>query len=166
MKTTAEVAALLHELMLRDLLASEVYHVHAVLLGDWGLGRLAEHFEHESLHERQHASLQLERLTYLDVPIDLSKRPQHARVGSSAKEILEQSLTMELGVAEKLRKLCAAAIHTDDGTRKLALKLLEETENDHILWLEQQLTLIEQMGEENYLAQMSKGGDESSAASA
>ncbi len=156
MKTTPEVAELLHDLMLRDLLASEVYHVQAVLLRDMGLLRLAEHFEHESLHERQHADMQLERLTFLEVPIDLSKRPQHVPMGKTAKSFMEGSLQMELTVAAKLGELCRAAKGEDEGTYLLAQRLLEETETDHILWLEQQLTLIEQVGEENYLSQMSK----------
>lgn len=164
MKTTPEVGDLLHELMLYDLLASEVYHVHAVLMRDWGYERLADHFEHESLHERQHADKQLERLTYLEVPIDLSKRPQHVPLGKTPKKLFEDALNMELSVAEKLRKLCQLAIHVDDGTRVLALELLDETERDHILWLEQQLTLIEQVGEETYLAQMIHGDDEAQSA--
>lgn len=154
MKTTPEVAELLHDLMLRDLLASEVYLVQAALLRDQGLLRLAAHFEHESLHERQHAGWQLERLTYLEVPIDLSKRPQHGALGSGAKAFIEGSLQMELGVADTLRKLCKAAMGVDEGTYLLAQRLLEETESDHIFWLEQQLTLIAQIGEANYLAQM------------
>jgi len=159
MKTTPEVAELLHDLMLRDLLASEVYHVQAVLLRDQGFMRLADHFEHESLHERQHADMQLDRLTFLGVPIDLSKRPPHQALGSTAKDFIEGSLKLEMGVADRLRALCQAAMTVDEGTYLLAQRLLEETESDHILWLEQQLTLIEQVGEQNYLAQMTKPAD-------
>ncbi len=159
MKTTPEVADRLHELMLHDLMASEVYHVVAVVLRDQGLLRLAAQFEHESLHERQHADWQLERLTYLEVPIDLSKRPQHVPIGDTAKAFLEGSLKMEMGVAEKLRDLCKAAMTIDEGTYILAQRLLEETESDHIFWLEQQLSLIEQVGEQNYLAQMTQPAD-------
>lgn len=145
--------------MLLDLLASEVYHVQAVLLRDQGLLRLAAHFDAESLHERQHADWQLERLCFLGVPIDLSKRPQHAPLGATAKDFIEGSLKMERSVADKLRQLCKASIHGDEGTYLLAQRLLEETESDHILWLEQQLTLIEQVGEKNYLAQMLRVAD-------
>jgi len=163
MKTTPEVAELLHDLMLRDLLASEVYHVQAVLLRDQGVLRLAAHFEGESLHEREHADWQLERLTYLGVPIDLSKRPAHVALGTSAKAFMEGSLKMELEVAEKLRQLCKAAATVDEGTYQLAQRLLEETETDHIFWLEQQLSLIEQVGEENYLAQMVHAAEDAGA---
>lgn len=158
-KTTPEVAKRLHELMLHDLLAAELYQVQAIVLRDWGFVRLADHFEHESLHEREHARWQLERLTYLEVPIDLSKRPAQGALGETPKQMLETSMSMELDVARKLRKLCTAATGVDEGTRTLAEKLLEETENDHILWLEQQLTLIEQVGLKHYLAQMSRPDD-------
>ncbi|MEN0065441.1 MAG: ferritin-like domain-containing protein [Myxococcota bacterium] len=158
MKTTQEVAELAHELMLEDLVASETYLVYAMLIRDWGYAALAAHFEHESLHERQHATLQLERLTYLDVPIDLSRRPASPPTPESPRACLEASLEMEVRVAEKLRELCVRCVASkDEGTRQLAETLLVETEMDHILWLEQQLRMIGQLGEAQYLAQMIHG---------
>lgn len=154
MKTTPEVAELLHELMLYDLVASEVYHVQSVLLADWGYDELAAHFEHESLHEREHADRQLERLAYLGVEIDLSKRPTGAKVGNTPRACIEESLRMEMSVAAKLRELCARCTNHDEGTRLLAEELLEETETDHIWWLEQQLGHMDRIGEQKYLAEM------------
>ncbi len=161
MKTTAEVARLALELALDDLVASETYLVYGMLLRDWGYDALADHFEHESLHERQHAKLQLERLTYLEVPVDLSRRPTPPPTPTSPRACLEASLAMEIRVAEKLGELCRRAASTDEGTRRLAETLLVETEMDHILWLKQQLTMIEQVGEGTYLAQMIRGSGSS-----
>lgn len=153
-KTSPEVAELAHELMLYDLVASETYLVYSMLLRDWGYGLLADHFEHESLHERQHATMQLERLTYLEVPIDLSKRPAAPPTPQTPRACLETSLAMEVEVAEKLGELCTRARSVDEGTRSLAERLLVETEMDHILWLKQQLGKMEQLGEAIYLAEM------------
>jgi bacterioferritin len=36
-------------------------------------------------------------------------------------------------------------------TRQELMVLLEETENDHAHWLEQQLRLIDMVGEQNYI---------------
>jgi len=154
MKTTAEIAQLAHELMLDDLVASETYLLYARLFRDWGYASLAERFEHESLHEREHASMQIERLTYLDVPIDLSRRPAPPPTPSTPRGCLEASLAMEESVAERLRELCARCESHDEGTRQLAERLLVETEMDHILWLEQQLGHMERVGEARYLAEM------------
>jgi bacterioferritin len=153
MKTTAAVAERLHELMLYDLLASEVYFIQAALFRNWGYSRLAEHLAHEAEHERLHAKKQLDRLLYLGVPVELGKRPT-ASVGGSPRECLSVGLEMERAVAAKLNQLCAACREGNDaGTRTLADELLEETEMDHILWLETQLRLIEQLGEQRYLAE-------------
>lgn len=153
-KTTPEVAELAHELMLEDLIASETYLLYAVMMRDWGYDKLADHFEHESQHERQHATWQLDRLAYLEVPIDLTRRPTPPPTPTSAKGCLETSLAMENGVAEKLRRLCALSAPHDGGTHRLAERLLVETETDHILWLKQQLGHIERVGEAVYLAEM------------
>jgi bacterioferritin len=45
----------------------------------------------------------------------------------------------------------------DNGTAELLEDLLEDTE-EHAHWLESQLTLVEQVGLENYLAEQLKGG--------
>ena len=42
----------------------------------------------------------------------------------------------------------------DNGTRTRLQPLLTDTESDHILWLETQLRLIDQLGEKAYLAEM------------
>ncbi|MEM6930092.1 MAG: ferritin-like domain-containing protein [Myxococcota bacterium] len=157
MKTTPEIAKLAHELMLDDLGASETYLVYALLLRDWGYDSLADHFDHESQHERLHATMQIERLTYLEVPIDLSLRPASPPTPTKPRDCFEHSLEMEVRVAAKLRDLCALCEGHDEGTRALAEKLLVETEMDHILWLRQQLGQIERIGEGNYLGQMIRG---------
>lgn len=46
------------------------------------------------------------------------------------------------------------ALATDFSLQTEALtQLLRETEDDHILWLEQQLSLIEKVGLKNYLSE-------------
>ena len=41
----------------------------------------------------------------------------------------------------------------DNGTREMLAPLLEDTEGDHILWLQTQINLIDQGGVDNYLQQ-------------
>ncbi|MCH2108820.1 MAG: bacterioferritin, partial [Polyangiaceae bacterium] len=77
-----------------------------------------------------------------------------AQVGSSPVECLKVGLEMETLVSKKLNQLIALCTKANDaGTRTLGDKLLYDTEMDHILWLEQQLGMIEKVGEENYLVE-------------
>jgi bacterioferritin len=68
--------------------------------------------------------------------------------------MLENDLRYEYEVATKLNEgiaVCVAA--GDNASRALLEDLPTETENDHILWLEAQVFLIEDLGLQNYLAQ-------------
>jgi bacterioferritin len=139
--------------MLFDMIASEVYLVQAALFRDWGYNTIAEHLQHEADHERLHTQMQIDRLLYLGAKIDLNQKPI-ARTGDSPLSCLEIGLEMETLVAQKLNELialCNAA--ADSGTRSLGDELLHDTEMDHILWLETQLRLIKQVGENRYLAE-------------
>ncbi len=152
-KSTPEVLSALHELMLYDMVASEVYLVQAALFRDWGYQTIADHLQHEADHERLHTQKQIDRLLYLGATIDLNQKPE-AKAGSTPVECFEIGLQMETLVAKKLNQLialCNAA--ADAGTRTLGDELLLDTEMDHILWLETQLRLISQVGEARYLAE-------------
>ena len=152
-KTSSEVLVALHELMLLDMVASEVYLVQAALFRDWGFNTVAEHLQHEADHERLHTQMQIDRLLYLGATIDLNQKPV-ARTGDSPITCFEIGLEMETLVAKKLNQLIALCNEAADaGTRKLGDELLHDTEMDHILWLETQLRLIKQVGEGRYLAE-------------
>ncbi len=152
-KTSSEVLGALHELMLFDMIASEVYLVQAALFRDWGYNIIADHLQHEADHERLHTKMQIDRLLYLGGTIDLNQKPA-ARTGDSPVSCLEIGLEMETLVAKKLNELIALCNSAADaGTRTLGDELLHDTEMDHILWLETQLRLIKQVGEARYLAE-------------
>ena len=48
--------------------------------------------------------------------------------------------------------------HKDFVTREILVVQLEDTEEDHAYWLEQQLGLIDKIGLQNYLQSQMKGG--------
>lgn len=59
---------------------------------------------------------------------------------------------MELSVVKALRKAIADCEKLQDYvTREMLVQLLDDTEEDHAHWLEQQLGLIRMVGLENYL---------------
>lgn len=73
-------------------------------------------------------------------------------IGTGVKSCIQTGLNTECGARDALKKdirLCKGA--QDYITRDLMLQQLEDTEEDHAHWLEQQLCLIELVDEQNYL---------------
>lgn len=66
--------------------------------------------------------------------------------------MLHNDLQYEYKVADDLREVIALCESKGDyQTREILQVLLEETEADHMYWLEKQLGLIEKIGLGNYL---------------
>jgi bacterioferritin len=77
--------------------------------------------------------------------------------GKDVPEMLGNDPKLELSVVDHLKELTAYCKSVkDDVTREVIEKMLDDTEEDHAHWLEQQLLLIGQTGLQNYL--QSKAG--------
>jgi bacterioferritin len=75
------------------------------------------------------------------------------KVGETVPEQLKLDRELEIEAVSKLNKAIALAAEVgDNGSRELLEDILE-SEEKHVNWLEAQLELIKQVGEENYLAQ-------------
>ena len=125
---------------------------------NWGYERLWKKIREESLGEMKHADRLVERILYLEGIPNLQKLGK-VNVGQTVKEQLRLDLEVEKAAVKALN----AGIETarslgDNGTRELLESILEG-EEEHANWLEAQLTLIEQVGEGNYLAQQIKSDD-------
>lgn len=73
--------------------------------------------------------------------------------GASLTETLQKELELEMGIVSPYEQSVQAAMEAlDDTTRNLFEHLLKWHEL-HIGWLEQQLRLIEQLGEKDYIAE-------------
>ena len=84
---------------------------------------------------------------------EFRQRVGTVRVGETPVEELQLALDLDRESIERLnRGIALCAEHADDGTRDLLEKILEG-EEDHADWLETQLELIHQVGENLYLAQ-------------
>lgn len=151
MKGNQKVISMLNELLQEELTAADQYFIHSRMYEDFGFGKLHERISHEMEEELQHASALIERILFLEGTPQMG--PRHAlNIGSTVPEMLKSDLDYEYQVADKLRvaiKLCED--ESDFQTREILEKLLEDTEADHMYWLEIQLRLIDTIGVENYL---------------
>jgi bacterioferritin len=152
MKGDADVLELLNELLTHELTAINQYFIHHKMLKNWGYEKLSKKKRAESIEEMEHADEVIERILFLD-GIPNMQRLFPVRVGEDPIEQHELDLQSEIEALDRLRRgidLCWKK--GDHGTRELLEKILSDEEGA-VDWLETQLSLVKQIGKENYLAQ-------------
>ena len=152
MQGNADIIELLNDVLTAELTAINQYFIDAKMLGNWGLDRLADKFRDDSIDEMKDADALIDRILYLDGMPNL-QRLGTVRVGENAVEKLELALDVEREAIQRLNRgigLCTTV--ADHGSRELLEKILAG-EEEHADWLETQLELIRQLGEQHYLAQ-------------
>ena len=155
MKGNEEVLALLNQLLTNELTAINQYFIHAKMCENWGYERLAAKVREESIDEMRHADLVISRILFLEGVPNL-QRYHKLRVGETVKEQLESDLQVEYAAIQFLNQAIEVSRKTgDNATEDLMTKILVG-EEQHTDWLETQLELIRQVGEQNYLAQQMK----------
>ena len=152
MQGNTEIITLLNDVLTGELTAINQYFIHAKMQANWGYKRLADASRDESIDEMKHAEKVIERILYFDGTPNL-QRLSPVRVGETPGEQLRLDLELEKEAIPRLNAGIAAAVAAgDNGTRDLLETILVD-EEEHADWLETQLGLIEQLGENHYLAQ-------------
>jgi bacterioferritin len=155
MKGDEKVLELLNELLTNELTAINQYFIHAKMCENWGYDRLAHKLRDESIDEMKHADVVISRILFLEGVPNL-QRYHKLRVGETVKEQLESDLQVEYSAIAFLNQgIAAARAASDNATEDLMTKILV-SEEEHTDWIETQLELIRQVGEQNYLAQQIK----------
>ena len=156
-----QVIAALNAQLRLELTAINQYFLHARMLKNWGFERMAKHEYDESIEEMKHADKLIDRILVLDGLPNLQDLGK-LLVGESAVEILRCDLTAEQG-SQKLLKDAVAHCESvrDYVSRELLEHILVDTE-EHIDWLETQIELVGQVGEQNWLQSQMEGGGPSS----
>jgi bacterioferritin len=151
MKGTEKVIAQLNKLLAGELTAMDQYFIHSRMYEDWGLNGLYERISHEMEDETGHADELIKRILFLEGIPNLSERAG-LKIGKDVPQMLKNDLSVEYSVIENLKEAIEVCeTEKDFQTREILEVLLKDTEEDHTLWLEQQLGLIEKLGLENYI---------------
>lgn len=141
----------LNVLLANELSAMDQYFIHSRMYLDWGLHKLYERIDHEVTDEKAHASAIIERILFLEGTPEMSKRDA-LQIGTDVPSMLQNDLNVEYSVGKLLKQTMALCEQEQDYvTRSMLQKLLDDTENDHAHWLEQQLRQIKLFGLPNYL---------------
>jgi bacterioferritin len=155
MKGHDKVIDLLNDVLTGELTAVNQYFLHARICENWGYQRLYKKLREESIDEMKDADRIIARILYLDGLPNL-QRLGKIMVGQTVREQLDVDLTLERDAIKRLNdgiELCRSL--GDNGTREMLESILKG-EEDHANWIEEQQTLIEQVGEQNYLAEQIK----------
>lgn len=151
MRGSDKVILILNKLLTGELSAADQYFVHSRMLENWGYNVLHQRLEHERMEELEHAGRLINRILFLEGVPDVQSR-EALNIGSTVEKILANDLAYELVVVANLKEaiaLCEA--ERDYDTRRILVDLLQETEEDHVHWLEKQNGLLAKLGLNNYL---------------
>jgi bacterioferritin len=147
-----EILEFLNEVLTAELTAVNQYFLHAKMCSNWGYDHLAEKIRSESMDEMRDADSIIERILYFEGHPNL-QRLGTVQVGETVDEQLRLDLEVEKEAIERYNRGIALAVTKgDNGTRHLLESQLEGEES-HADWLETQLSLIEQVGLDNYLSE-------------
>ena len=156
MQGDPRVIEILNDVLTAELTAINQYFIHAKMCESWGYERLAEYVRHESIDEMKHADQIIDRILFLD-GVPNMQRLFPVKVGETVPEQLEVDLALELTALLRLNDGIALCVSMGDNTTRSLLEGILVSEEDHVDWLEAQLELIRQVGEQNYLAQQVHG---------
>ncbi len=150
MKGDPKVIDYLNKALYNELTAINQYFLHAKMLKNWGLKELAEHEYKESIDEMKHADKLSERILFLDGLPNFQALGK-LRIGEAPRELLECDLALESEALPLLREGIKYCESVGDYVSRQLLADILDSEEEHIDWLETQLSLIDRIGEPNYL---------------
>jgi bacterioferritin len=149
-KGNPQIIAELNKLLKNELTAINQYFLHARMMRHWGFERLGKKVYDESIGEMKHADKLIQRILVLDGLPNLQDLGKIA-IGETLPECLAADLRLETAARTAL---VAAVAHCEAAkdfvSREIVVDILEDAE-DHIDFLETEISLVGKVGEHNYL---------------
>ncbi|MDB5437743.1 MAG: bfr [Caulobacteraceae bacterium] len=150
MRGDPEIIRLLNAVLTNELTSVNQYFLHARIYQNMGFRKLGEVTYKESIGEMKHSDMLIKRILFLDGLPNLQDLHK-LKIGETVPEMLAADLAAETsgrdtlvpGVAQ-----CEAA--RDFVSREILERILEDTE-EHIDFLETQISLLNSVGLQNYL---------------
>jgi len=151
MQGDARVIEMLNEQLTSELTAINQYFLHAKMQQNWGYTKLAAHTRAESIEEMTHAERLTDRILFLEGLPNYQKLLA-LRIGQTVREQFESDMAIEVEVVQRLRPAIAYCEEVGDHTSKRLFEEILADEEHHIDYLETQLSLLDGIGEQLYLA--------------
>ena len=149
MKGDKTVLQNLQQGLTMELTAVHQYLLHAHILDDWGMNGLGARMRDEMNEEMGHAAAFLSRMVFLEGEPDVQAMHSVARA-QSLKDLFTADLNDEYDARIFYSKAAQQAMEVGDlGSAELFKKIALDEEG-HIEWLENQLGLLEKLGEAGF----------------
>lgn len=150
MKSDPQVIVHLNAQLKNELTATNQYFLHYRMLKHWGLDKLAKKEYEESIGEMKHADKLIKRVLFLEGLPNLQDLGKLA-IAESVPEGLSADLNLELRGRATLIEAIQMCEHARDFiSREIVKEILDDTE-EHIDFLETQLSILASIGLDNYL---------------
>ena len=150
MKGDARVVDFLNRVLTNELTAINQYFLHARMFRHWGLTKLDEYEYQESVDEMKHADKLINRILFLE-GLPYLQQLNKLLIGEDVPEALKCDLQLEQQALPLLREAIAYCESCADYVSRELFEDILEGEEEHVDWLETQVSLIEKMGLQNFL---------------
>jgi bacterioferritin len=159
MRGDDRVTEFLNEQLTAELTAINQYFLHGKMQENFGWVKLARHTRAESIDEMRHAETLTDRILFLDA-LPNFQRLFPLRIGQTIIQMFEADMAVETEAVDRLRRGIEYMRGVGDVTSANIFEHILRDEEQHIDYLETQLGLVSQLGEQLYLAQLVEQPDD------
>lgn len=151
MRGDDRVIEVLNGVLTNELTATNQYYLHYAMQKNWGFTKLADYTYHESIDEMKHADMLIHRILFLEGHPNL-QRLGSLQIGETVKEQFVADLAIEVRAIEALRRGIEIAREANDTVSRLMFESILTSEEEHVDYLETQMSLMQTLGDQDYLA--------------
>ncbi|NSM56674.1 bacterioferritin [Wolbachia endosymbiont of Atemnus politus] len=151
-----EIVKHLNKLLTNELTSVRQYLLHSSVLKDNGINKLAEKMKKELNEELGHANELAERILLLKGVPNFQNTNEISKYDGkftkdTIRKILEDNFKLEEKGLQDYKEVISVAEKEKDFVSVMLLEELLKNEEEHLHWIEEQISLIELIGTENYL---------------
>lgn len=153
MKSDKKIIKLLNQILKNELTSTNQFFLHARIYKNWGLNKLNDHTYKASIKAMKQADALIERVLFLEGLPNLQDLGK-LLIGEEPVEMLKGDMVLMGHIRTQLVEGISYCESTQDYVSREMLEAFLKHTEEHIDWLESQLSLIDQVGTENYLQSM------------